>query len=72
MKPNMDFSKQGTLCGSIDYMPSKMTLLLGSRNSHNKNSEDEIGRSKALFCLEHPMDRGAWQASVHGVAGSWT
>jgi len=21
-------------------------------------------------CLENPMDRGAWQAIVHGVAGS--
>ena len=23
-------------------------------------------------CLEEPMDRGAWQATVHGVAESWT
>ena len=23
-------------------------------------------------CLEHPMDRGAWWAAVHGVAKSWT
>ena len=23
-------------------------------------------------CLENSMDRGAWQASVHGVAKSWT
>ena len=23
-------------------------------------------------CLENPMDRGAWQATVHGVAESWT
>ncbi|XP_060265517.1 coiled-coil domain-containing protein 25 isoform X3 [Ovis aries] len=23
-------------------------------------------------CLENPMDRGAWQAAVHGVAKSWT
>ena len=22
-------------------------------------------------CLENPMDRGAWQAIVHGVARSW-
>ena len=22
--------------------------------------------------LENPMDRGAWQATVHGVAESWT
>ena len=24
------------------------------------------------YCLENPMDRGAWQATVHGVAKSWT
>ena len=23
-------------------------------------------------CLENPMDRGAWRATVHGVATSWT
>ena len=23
-------------------------------------------------CLENPMDRGAWQVTVHGVAKSWT
>ena len=24
------------------------------------------------YCLENPMDRGAWQATVHGVAKSRT
>ena len=23
-------------------------------------------------CLENPMDKGAWQATIHGVSGSWT
>ena len=23
-------------------------------------------------CLENPMDRGSWQATVHRVAQSWT
>ena len=23
-------------------------------------------------CLENPMERGAWRATVHGVAKSWT
>ena len=23
-------------------------------------------------CLENPMDREAWQATVHGVTNSWT
>ena len=24
------------------------------------------------YCLENPMDRGAWWATVHRVAKSWT
>ena len=28
--------------------------------------------SSTLSCLENPMDRGAWQAAVHGIAKSHT
>ena len=24
------------------------------------------------YCLENPMDRGAWRATVHRVAKNWT
>ena len=34
-------------------------------SSHN-------GNPPQYSCLENPMDRGAWQAAVHGVARSWT
>ena len=30
------------------------------------------GNPLQYFCLENPMDRGAWWATVHGVAKSWT
>ena len=30
------------------------------------------GNPLQYFCLENPMDRGAWWAIVHGVAKSWT
>ena len=32
------------------------------------------GRGNPLqySCLENPMDRGAWQATVHGIAKNWT
>ena len=26
------------------------------------------GNPLQYSCLDHPMDRGAWQATVHGVA----
>ena len=30
------------------------------------------GNSLQYSCLENSMDRGAWQATVHGVTKSWT
>ena len=30
------------------------------------------GNPLQYSCLETPMDRGAWQATVHGVPKSWT
>ena len=30
------------------------------------------GNPLQYSCLEHPMDRGAWQALVRGVAKGWT
>ena len=30
------------------------------------------GNPLQYFCLENPMDRGAWQATVYGVAKSQT
>ena len=30
------------------------------------------GNSFQYSCLENSMDRGAWWATVHGVAKSWT
>ena len=30
------------------------------------------GTPLRYFCLENPMDGGAWWAAVHGVATSWT
>ena len=32
----------------------------------------ENGNSLQYSCLENPMDRGVWQATVHGVAKSQT
>ena len=33
-----------------------------------------VGNGNPLYytCLENSMDRGAWQATFHGVAKSWT
>ena len=34
--------------------------------------EEENDSLLQYSCLENPMDRGAWQATVHGVEKSWT
>ena len=34
--------------------------------------EKENGHPLQYSCLENPLDRGAWQATVHRVAKSWT
>ena len=43
-------------------------LILGPRRSPGEGNDNLLQYS----CLENPMDRGAWQAIVHGVAKSWT
>ena len=30
------------------------------------------GNTLQYSCLENPLDRGAWQVTVHGVTLSWT
>ena len=34
--------------------------------------EKKMTTHSSYSCLGNPMDRGAWQAIVHGVAKSWT
>ena len=49
-------------------------------NAGDQGSSPGLGRSPGegngsplqYYCLENPMDRGAWQVTVYGVAKSWT
>ena len=43
-------------------------LIPGSGRSAGKGNSNPLQYS----CLENPLDRGAWQAAVHGVAESDT
>ena len=44
----------------------------GSITGVRRSLGGEHGNLLQYSCLENPMDRGAWQAAVHGVAKSWT
>ena len=62
-----------SLNNSLDGFPS----WLGSKDSHLPVQEMQVGsldweggngNPLQCSCLENPMDRGAWSATVHGVA----
>ena len=37
-----------------------------------RSPEEGNGKPLQYTCLENPMDRGGWQATVHGVTRCWT
>ena len=45
---------------------------LGSSPGPGRCPGEGNGNSLQYSCLENSMDRGAWQATAHGVAKSWT
>ena len=44
----------------------------GSIPGSGRSPGEGNGNPLKYSCLENPMDRGAWQATVHGVTKSWT
>ena len=44
----------------------------GSVRRLGRSPGEEKGNPLQYSCLENSMDRGAWQAPVHGVTKSWT
>ena len=51
----------------VKNLPAKQEIQVRSMSQ-----EDPLEKEMALqySCLGNPMDRGAWQATVHGVAKS--
>ena len=45
---------------------------MGSIPGSGRSSEEGHGNSLQFPCLENPMDRGAWQTTVHGSQESDT
>ena len=50
----------------LTYLGKVMSLLF------NMLSRLVVGNPLQYSCLENTMDRGAWQATIHGVPKSWT
>ena len=45
---------------------------LGSITGSERSPGEGNGNPLQYSCLENPMDRGAWQAPIHGVVKSQT
>ena len=57
---------KNTLDNAEDIRDAESILAVG------KSPGEENGNSLQYSCLENSMDRGAWQATVHGVTKSQT
>ena len=45
---------------------------VGLMSGSGRSSGEGNGNPLQYFCLENPMGRGTWWATVHRVAKSWT
>ena len=66
----MDFNVG--LCGSAGKKSGCNVGDLGSIPGLGRSPGEGNGNPLQYSCLENPMDRGVWWATVHGVAESWT
>ena len=57
---------------NLPAMPQTWAWSLGSIPGLGRSLEGGHGNPLQYSCLENPMDRGAWWATVHGVAKSRT
>ena len=65
-------SRWGFLCGSDGKVSACNAGDLGSTPGLGRSPGEGNDNPLQYSCMEHPMDRGAWTATVHGVTKSWT
>ena len=62
----------GFLGGSVVKNPAANAGAVSLIPGLGRSPGEGNGNPLQYSCLENPMDRGAWQATVHGVAKSHT
>ena len=78
-RKELDIIEQLTL-SAVNGLPWWLSAKESARNVEDPGSVPGLGKSSGegngnplqYSCLENPMDRGAWWATVHGVAKSQT
>ena len=58
--------------GSVVKNPPANAGAVGSISGSGRSPGEGNGNPLQYSCLGNPMDRGAWQATVHGITQSWT
>ena len=64
----MGFPYLGFDCSSVSNESACNARDPGSIPGLERSPGERNGNPFQYSCLENPMDRGAWQATVHGVA----
>ena len=62
----------GFLCSSVGKESACNEGDPGSIPGLGRSPGEGSGNPLQYSCPENPMDRGAWQAIVHGVTKGWT
>ena len=58
--------------GSVINNPPTNAGDMSSIPRSGRSPGEENGNPLQYSCLGNPVDRGAWQATIHGVTKSWT
>ena len=56
---------------AVKNLPAVDAGDVGSIHGSGRSPEGGHGNPLQYSCLENPMEKGAWRATVHGVAKSW-
>ena len=65
--PQQSLLRGGSVIRNLPANAGDLSLIPGSGRSPGEGKGNPLQYS----CLENPMDRGAWRATVHGVPKSW-
>ena len=65
---HMEKNCYGSANGKETAFNADLSLIPGLERSPGEGN----GNPLQCSCLENPMDRGAWWATIHGIAKSWT
>ena len=63
---------RGLHSGSVVKKPSAMQKMWVQSLGWEDSPGEDNGYPLQYYFLENSMDRGAWWATVHGVAKTWT